>query len=243
MQFSLKRIPLLVFLFGLAGCATTIEPQTASSIRRIGVISIAATDFQRIYVGFMVFGNEGESKDIREWDVDRAYEDQMATALEAVTKATVVRAPYSKWEMVHLNDLNGPMDHPMFWDPNWDAVREANKKYCEENNLDAILFATRVRAGDFIGGTNQRVDGVGIYARSNVAKLYMSARITIFDCRAAKPLILRGFSATSGISKDLATKPIAEWTPEEADQIKNGLIALPGNNWMNGLKSMYGQKP
>jgi len=106
------------FVLGVAGCAThSISPEQAARFKRVGVISLAAYEFDRQYVGVMVFGNEREVKDISAWDVDAAYEEQIAVAVESISSAKAVRAPYAKAEFAHLNDLSGPVDHPLFWDP------------------------------------------------------------------------------------------------------------------------------
>ena len=230
-------------MLSVVGCATQpISNEVASHLKRVGVISMAAREFEREYVGFMVFGNENETKDITAWGIDKAYEDQIAAALERITESRAIRVPYSVTDFSHVNDLNGPIDHPLFWDPNWDSIRTVAKAYCDANSLDAIIFATRERSGDFIGGTNQRVDGAGIYARQKIAKLHLVSRLTVFDCSSAKPLLLRRVSPLKDIPHDLAVKPIPQWTAQDEDLVRQGLIDLPGGAWENSLRTIFPQR-
>jgi hypothetical protein len=225
---------------GLTACAThTLDPEAAARVKRLGVISMAALEFDQVYVAVVVFGNQTQTRDIASWGVDRAYEDQIAAAAESATKATVVRAPYLIQDFAHVNDLNGLVDYPLFWDPNWDKVRSAAQTYCGANQLDAILFATRQRSTDFIGGSNQRVDGAGMYARTNVAKLYLVTRLTLFDCASGQPLLLRQASRTQDIPRELATKPMAQWTAQDEERLRQDLIALPAGAWADMLRDMF----
>ncbi len=237
-----RRVGAAMLAIGLAACAThPLDPEVASRLKRLGVISMAAPEFDRVYVAVVVFGSQTETRDITSWGVDKAYEDQIAAAAETVTKATIVRAPYLIADFIHVNDLNGPVDYPLFWDPNWDKVRATAKTYCDANSLDAIIFATRQRNTDFIGGSDQRLDGAGVYARTNVAKLYLGTRLTLFDCSTGKPLLLRRATPTKDIPRELAVNPIPQWTTQDETTLRQELIGLPASAWTDMLRDMFAQ--
>jgi len=129
-------------------------------------------------------------------------------------------------------------------------VHAIAKAHCEANTLDAIIFVTRERGVDFIGGSNQRVDGAGIYSRGRINKLYLLARMDLFDCGIAKPLILRHLFVSSGtrserkrptldLPENLARKPVSQWTAEDEERLRKELIALPDRGWPESLKDFF----
>lgn len=243
----------------VAGCATspvTITQETASRIHRVGVVSFAAKTFTRQYTGLTVFGNEKESKDISDWNVDKEYEAQIANETQRTLGLSVVIAPYSADEFSHVNDLNGPWEAPAYWGPNWDAIANATKTYCSTNSLDAVFVLAKSMTGDFLAGTNQYFGGTGIYVRGpgdGVSVIHLIAKLALLDCNTAKPIAIRIVASNQGdmpgaivrsaplasLPPEISRKPIPEWTEAQKQRLQAELVALPAQAWAATLNSMF----
>ena len=245
----------------LAGCATSPPPvpdEAATRIRRVAVISMTAQVLHRQYTGLTVFGNEKEEKDIAAWNIDAAYEDQLAAALVKVRPLEVVRAPYPVAQFAHVNDLDGPWDAPAFRTANWGAVGSAISNHCAANALDAIVFATPVQTGDAMGGSNQFYGGAGLYARGpgdRVSILHLVASVALVDCRTARPIATRRlarFRNANGQPRalpfvttgpEVSRIPFSAWTATTEQEVRDGLVKLPGYAWEPTIRSLYGADP
>jgi len=85
----------IAVLLILAGCASTpdrVSPDALAKIRKVGVMSLAAHEFDRKYTGLTVFGNEYEKQDISAWNVDDEYESQMHRAVQGLARFEAVRS-------------------------------------------------------------------------------------------------------------------------------------------------------
>jgi len=229
----------------LAGCASTSKPlsETASSFKKIGVVSVAANDFSRRHVGVTVFGNEFEKKDISGWGVNKAYEAQLATAVEKVFGALAVQAPYAAAEFSRLNESG------------WEAIESVAKAYCASAGVDAIVVAAPRKTGDIYAKTNQRLEGVGIYTRLSHGHLHVLAVVGLLDCRTGKPVatanlarrsiesqngfpIIASDIPTTAIPKMIGRAKMSDWTQGDEQSVRRIVIELPERFWAEAMKEM-----
>lgn len=239
---------LIILLTGCAAPPVNVNPSKAATLKRVAPISAVADSFTRKYVGLTVFGNEKEELPIADWEIDSAYEEQLALEIQRTLGATAIRATYPVSEFAHVNDLNGPYYAPAFWGPNWTKIEGAALAYCSANSLDALLVVAKRTSEDFVARTNQHISGAGIYSRgpvNNVSVLHVLAQVGLIDCATGKPIAIRpltwGADASSGtvrplfplapIPHEVARLPIGQWSAEIRDRIRNDLIAAPRRAW------------
>lgn len=251
---------LAIFLTGLllSACATqevSISSEAASRLNRVGIVSVTANHFTRQYVGFTVFGDELEQKELADWNINAQYEGQLAKAVEAILGAKAVRAPYSAAEFSRVNDVNGPWNAPAFWGPNWTAIEGTARTYCAANELDAVVVAGRFKTSDIFSKSNQSVEGLGIYSGRGADLLHLLTVLGLIDCKTAKPLAsrlvfrsrpgaeaqARQFFPTIALPSEVARMKISEWPPGTEEKIKQLVVALPGQAWAETLKLMVPQ--
>ena len=259
---TLTSIAAAIIVALCAGCASTprtATSETTASYKRIGVVSVTAQAFSRKHVGLTVFGNELEKIDSSSWDVDAKYEEQISKQLSTLGGFEVVRAPYSRQEFLHINDLNGPWDAPAFRTPNWGAVEKTIKDYCAKNQVGAIVATFAVEAPDFIGSSNQYIRGAGLYTRgfgnSTRAVLHLISGVALVDCQTARPVAIRGLASTQEgfpgqilraspikpMPVDLSRAPLGQLTEPQLATIKQALILLPEDAWAPTLYAVFGR--
>jgi len=259
---TLTSIAAAIIVALCAGCASaprTASPETISNYKRIGVVSVTAQTFSLQHVGLTVFGNELETIDSSSWDVDAKYEEQVAKQLSTLGGFEVVTAPYPRQDFLRVNDLNGPWDAPAFRGPNWGAVEKTIKDYCTKNQVGAILAVIAVDSPDFIGSTNQRIRGAGLYTRgfgaSKRAILHVIAGVALVDCQTARPVAIRGLASMQEgfpgqilraspirpMPVDLSRAPLGQLTEPQLTTIKQALILLPEDAWPPTLHAVFGR--
>lgn len=255
MKHLLQTLAVVLTTAFLGGCATqnaSIASDVFKRLNRVGVVSVTANRFTRQYVGVTAFGNEWEEKALAEWNINAQYEGQIALAVESVLGAKAVRAPYVAADFSRVNDVNGPWDAPAFRGPNWGAIEGSTKAYCAANNLDAVIVVGRLRGADIFGGTNQGVDGAGIYSRRSINVMHLVSVVGLLDCKTAAPLAVQGLKRrqpgaaldagmvvpTRELPSEIARTKIPDWTPEVESQIKQLIVSLPGSAWQDTLGAM-----
>jgi hypothetical protein len=238
----------------LTGCATaprTIAPDVAAGIKRLGVVSVTADEFTRLYVGVTVFGNEREKKAIAAWNLDKAYEEQIGAAAEQVFGATVVKAAYPVADFARVNALKNGWDAPAYWGPHWDVIEAPVRDWCAANRMDAVLVAAQQKALDPFAGTNQAVAGAGVYSARMMGPsvLHLLSTLSLLDCKTGKVLVTRGlYKSEEGRHRDrlvslplpteVTRMPIPEWTPEVESRLRQDLVDLPRSAWTSTLRAM-----
>jgi hypothetical protein len=243
--------------FIVTGCASTPQPPLAENVRaglkRVAVISTTGKTFTRQYTGLTVFNNEKEEIDVTDWRIDEQYEEELRGVLEKEFGVTVVRAPYPVTEFLHVNDLNGAWDAPVNWGPNWDKITAVTQSYCTANALDGLLVLARSKTSDYIAGTNQSFGGIGIYGRGPAktsAVLHLVAKLGLLDCKTGKPLMVRYFATDqeyftqraaplATLPPELGTTPIASWTTDQRQLIRDEIRGLPFVAVRSTLRSLF----
>lgn len=226
----------------------------------MGAVSVAADTYTRLYVGLTVFGNEKEQRDIRSWELDRVYADQLGEAAAAALKATYVRGPYATADFAPVNDLTGPWDAPAFWGPNFGKIERAARDYCAANELDALFVAAKQKNADVIGRTNQPLEALGIYGRFRPVGdahyvLYASFRIGLLDCKTGRVVdsiglgYVRGDRAWTGAPPmhmppvAVASKPPSQWDAKAEATMRDYLTTLPMLAWEKSINAMVNPPP
>lgn len=258
--------PSLTRLFGalsitaaLAGCVTApqpVEPVTAAKIKRVDVISVAAGEFNRTYVGLTVFNNDKETLPIADWGIDKAYEDQLTEVIKAGRDITVTRSPYQRERFTKANEINRGWDGGYAWKD----IESAARDHCAVNSLDALFVLNRSWSGDIFSGTNQSFNGIGLFARGGAgptrSHLHVVATLALLDCQSGQPLAIRLVARTQqGLPGDISRsipyrsisfskpkKPISTWTEAELAQMRETLTQLPQGTWSVAIDSILPSK-
>src|SRR6267154_4493243 len=110
MKTPITILALVLIATVCAGCAsvpinTTTPPEALARFKRIGVVSITAQTFSRVYAGLLSV--EREQIDSSSWDIDSTYERQIATELSALGGFEVVAGAYSRPEFSRLAYQDG----------------------------------------------------------------------------------------------------------------------------------------
>jgi hypothetical protein len=211
------------------------------SIKRFGVVSVAADKFTRSYIGFTVFTNKDDEIDVTSWGLDAAYADQLGKAAAELLNAQYVAASYSHDDFSKINETT--------WRgaPNWSSIEAAVKTYCGANELDALLVISKDR-GTMPGTALHRVP-MGIQGGGYGGYLRLSATIAVYDCttgrmrqtellRFAPPGQLVWQLPQVEISRNLMTHSLSEMDDKTRDEMKSKLLSLPGRDWDETLKLM-----
>lgn len=239
----------------VSGCTTTLPtiPQdTLGQLKRVGVVSQAADQVSRQYVGLTVFGNEQDRRVIGDWNLDAEYEGQLAQAVSEVLHAQAVSMDAGRAAFAKVNSLNGPYSAAAFWGPNFDVIADPVKAACQDKSLDAIVVVGRTTAMDFFGKTNQSIEGLGVYGRRGVGgRVHVLAKLAVMDCKTSKPLATRWLQRkgeqgarsetripTAVVDAALASKPLAQWTDTESKQLRDQLASMPSSAWKDTLREM-----
>lgn len=250
----LSRLCTFLLIGILASCATNqpLPKETISQLKRVGVVSQTGNPLYRQYVGITVFGNELDTEDISTWNLDELYEEQLATAVSAVFNSEVLILTQYRSQFGGVNSLNGPYSAPAFWGPNFEKISEVTLRACQEQALDAVIVVARWQSEDILGGTNQKVEGVGVYARRGYAKAHVLSEIGFMECKSGKVLTIaqlirptaghstsfRDSVVTAPFDPAVAAKPYPTWSQAEKDQLKQILSKLPSDAWEPTLRSM-----
>jgi hypothetical protein len=197
-----------------------IDAALAAKIKRTDVISVAGGEFNRRSIGLTVFSNDKETIDVPDWGIDKAYEAQIAEVIRAGRDISVVRAPYKRELFAKANELNGGWEGGYAWKD----IESAVQAHGTANSLDALFVLTRSGSGDFLAGTNQSFDRVGMYARGGVGAtktyLHVVAPLALLDCQTGKPiearLVAKKQEGLPGeISRTIPCKQIAFSKPQK----------------------------
>lgn len=250
----------LVVTLGV-GCASTPRsaPDAASKYKRVGVISVVGQTYFRQYVGLTVLGNELEKVDSSLWDIDPNYEEQALKEVATIGGVDAVRGTFARKDFMRIHDLNGPWNAPAFRGPNWQAIATPLKNYCSNNGVSAVMVVYAAESVDFLGGSNQSLQGMGSYARgiadwTRASTLHLVAYVALVDCDLGKPVaerwlsavkdtssgVLRGIPQTS-IPAEVSRTPFDRLPAAEVDALKGKLLVLPSMAWAPTVQALFGR--
>jgi hypothetical protein len=241
----------IVVCFGCASTPDTVAPDVLAGYKRIGVVSITAQTFSRVYAGLLSV--EREQIDSSSWDIDSTYERQIATELSALGGFEVVAGAYSRPEFSRLGFQDGGV--------NWDALESPIKDYCAKNQVNAILAAVKAYGNDFISNSHQRLDGAGFFASGTNFHvrgrgfLLLITIVALVDCQTARPVATRGLaslrdglpgqilraSPVISVPQEIARAPLKQLTEAQIAMIKDNLVELPKKSWEPTLRAIFGK--
>ena len=227
-----KAFVVLTAALYLSGCANknTLPSNALDQFKKIGVVSHTAETLHKLNIGMSVFGNNYDHQDISEWKIDETYEIQLASEIEAILKVeSVIIGDHLDFSQV--NSLDGPYSAPAFWGPNFDAIKNVTLTACQENKLDALFIVARYQGSDFIGITNQKIEGAGIYTRRKTTLVHLLSKIGVMDCKLGKVIavtrLINDSTAKQSvlnqnpaviINRNLAQKAYSEWNKKEKNK-------------------------
>lgn len=259
LQSLARPLGALAITAALAGCVTApkpLESGAAAKIKRVDVISVAAGEFNRTYVGLTVFNNDKETLPIADWGIDKAYEDQLTAVITAGRDITVTRSPYQRERFVKANEVNRGWDGGYAWKD----IESATRDHCAANSLDALFVLNRSWSGDIFAGTNQSFNGIGLFSRGGAGPtrsyLHAVTTLALLDCQTGQPLAIRLVARTQeGLPGDIARsipyrsisfskpkKPISTWTEAELAQMRETLTQMPQSTWPIAVDSILPAK-
>lgn len=249
---------LLICSSGCSTISTSVPQEAASRIKRVSVISVLAEEASTQKIGMTVFNNSREVKNISDWGIDSLIEAQVTKEIEGQGRLTVVSVPYTRADFLHAQDLNGPWDAPAFRGTNWGAIKEATKKHCADNAIDGIVLVNRRSTGDFLGGSNAELRGIGYYVRSggmnNVSQFHVLAEVGLLDCRSEQPLAALALSTqqsgwsmsakdsvpAKAVPTTQARYPLRSYTEERIAELKKNFESVTQPAWGPTLKALFG---
>ncbi len=248
-----------LFAVSLLTACATVQPlpkEVVAAAKRIGVVSQVGDTLNKQYVGITVFGNEQDPQNIADWNLDLVYEQQLAAAVKTIFNVDAVLLSDRRAEFSEVNRPSGAYRSLGSEVPNFENVSETGNHVCQALALDAVVLAAKWKSGDFLGGTNQSLEGIGIYARPRRtnAAVHVLFKLGYFDCKSKKFLsiapvmnVLTPGSDSFGyviarINGDLAAKPYSQWTPSDKQTLNQTVISLPVDAWTSTLRQMVSPK-
>lgn len=254
MQRPTTTVLAALAMVACSGCTSipnTAGPELLAGYKRIGVVSITAQTFSRVYAGLLSV--EREQIDSSSWDVDSAYERQIATDLSTLGGFEVAAGTYSRPEFSRLVYQDGGFK--------WDALESPTKDYCAKNQVNAILVAVAAYGQDFMSNSHQRLEGAGFFASGTNfhvrgrGYLHLITIVALVDCQTAKPVAARGLaslrdglpgqilraSPVTLVPVELARAPLKQLTEAQIAMIQGNLVELPKKSWEPTLRAIFGK--
>jgi hypothetical protein len=242
----------LCILLAACGTAQKLPADTAGPSKRIGVVSQIGDSLNKQFIGVTVFGNTRDRQDISTWKLDALYEEQLADAVKTAFKAETVLLSDVRAEFAGVNSLTGPWSAPAFWGPNFEVIADITKRTCQAKGLDAIVVVAKWTSQDILSGTNQVLEGVGIFGRRGIATAHVLAKLGYMDCRSGKAMaesrVLKAATATnssfakrvvaSPLDAEFGESPYTTWTRADKARIWEVFGSLPSSAWLPTLQEM-----
>lgn len=236
----MRKVALILGIISLAGCASqpvSLSEEQIKSLNRVAVVSVTGNQIVRKHVGLTIFTNKETSMDVQEWKLDRYYEDQIGAAVKDISQLELKSLRINRSELMSVYDLS-PHQAPAFQKPKWDKVGPMLHDIAKQNNLDGIFVLVRSDSSDYIGQTNQSLNGLGIYSRFGNQTAYLHAALYFVDGESGRP------TANTEVTKDykfinrpdallpegVYDEPMTEMTAPEREQLKEIFLGLFGDD-------------
>lgn len=238
----MRKVLLMLGVMLLAGCASkpvSLSEDQIKSLDRVAVVSVAGNRLIRKHVGLTIFTNKETSMDIREWKLDRYYEDQISAAVKDIAQLEVAPARVDGSALLHVYDLTGPWDAPVFRKPNWDKVAPTLRDIATQNDLDGIFLLVRSESSDSIGArTYEFLNGLGIYSHFGNQTAYLYAALYFIDGESGRPAanteVTKGYESINrpdvSLPEGVYDKPMEQMTEPEREQLREIFLGLFGDD-------------
>lgn len=235
-----------------AGCSSVpeqVDANLAASIKRIGIVAVVGDEIELRGVGATVFGNRRDFIPVESMGLNELIYESARAVLVSNGRYTVNRVPASSKLFDRMYGWSSQASPVRL-----DLVKTELGDLAGRCGCDALLLFTRTVQPDLIGGTNQLLVGLGVYARTvndepRSTAVYTAYHSVLLDARTLEALA----GATSTRSPEeryryaLPWKPIAAsaWprggkapTPEQIEIIGPQIRSLLSESVPNSLKAI-----
>lgn len=243
---------LFLLVTGSAAANNTL-PEKFSHLKRLGVVSLVGQTLHRVYVGLTVFTNELESEPIVEWQLDSHYERQIVEAGTGVGFELVVIPGMRETVAAGVKESKYKIPYTPR-SSHYPETAAYLKDMALKHQLDGYIFVLPVKLNDRIGGSNQYLEGLGLYRRgagetTRWSARYFFATIQVFDrhlVRFADRNVDRSFYRTRGSTEQFVPieltpsavtgRPLAALSPDERMALREQFMELPAKHWEATLR-------
>lgn len=170
----------LLVLIALAGCDHTprVAPERLASVRSVGIISAMPEEATVQIVGITAFGNSRQPVSIADWGINDRLTRELREHLDR--RFAVREISYDRSNIIARSE-------PAFtFSPS--PLPALVAELAKANPADIYLVIARAAWEDPIGGSNQTVEGIGVYRRAQLVRearvaAFAFYRLTVFDGR------------------------------------------------------------
>ncbi len=164
---SHRVFALLTIIAVLAGCATTIKPEQASNIKRIGVISLLGDDFRVYDYGFTIFEKRDRKRlQKSDWTIEQLVQNSYKAAIEDGSNYTYVATKVDRDKLAAAYGAqSGEVwerldDKSLYADAN--RISSELKALGAGNNVDTWVIVSPLRTTSPIWQRDLYIVGTGV---------------------------------------------------------------------------------
>jgi hypothetical protein len=192
--FMKAKIFCLFVLLTLSACATlpsSVEDLTPpDQLGKIAVISVLGDNMNISYIGATVFGNRHSAADVSEWDIDKFVvtktEDYLKQNGYIVKRLSYEKAPLLE---VYNNPEPGYGTYSKY-------VEDYLAKLAGDEGIDTFLVIYNTYHEDYVGGSEERLLGYGLYQRFTLlsapaAALYSNLRFELITPKPFRKVMVK----------------------------------------------------
>lgn len=227
----MRKVLLALGIMLLAGCASkpvSLSENQKESLERVAVISVAGDRLIRKHIGLFIFNDKETPMNVREWKLDRYYEDQVSAAIKNIVQLDVVSAQFERSELLRVYDLTGPWDATAFRKPNWDKVAPMLSNITTRNDLDGIFLLLRSESSESVGARNEFLNGLGIVSHFGEQTAYLRGTLYFIDGASGGPAgnteVTKVYESVNrpdaSLPEGVYDKPLEQMSASERKQLK-----------------------
>jgi len=184
-QFISRTLVIFLVLSVLYGCAAARPEHLPEALngRSVVVLSTVGDTMNLMHVGTTVFQNTQASVDVARWRLDAYLEEHVLQVLErdGRFRPRIATDPQSREIMMGVGYDAG--NTPIY------AIKERKgktKRVAALEKADLVLLLAPDNEGDVFFGTNQSMDGYGVYQRSFLGVktkhvVYATLQMVLYD--------------------------------------------------------------
>lgn len=237
----------LLFILLVGSCQSLpkqLDPEALSNIRRVAVISAAGQTLWQPNVPWQ--GNL--YSDVSDWMLNDHWEQLLAkAATEAGFEVASISAPNGIRSSIA--ESAGYWQMSMYNTPNWSNIEGILKSTASEARADVLIVIART-LNDYYGLLRY---GLGVTTEReffNVsASLSLHVDIFLIDGRSGRQIarvrvrdLNRVAWVSRSVSKDVATTPMQEWTPEQRKEVRELALTMADAPLLAATKQLLTSK-
>lgn len=238
---TLAAIAGAVCLFAAASAdAKKLEAATLGAIKKIAVVSAAGDNLICRATGVTVFGNDYESENVREWNLDAEWQAQLVEAANALGRFEVTPLPTEdRAALLAIEDES--------------AIAEAIRSIASSAGTDAVLLFLSPLTDTYY--KEVYLDDYGVFTYSMAFKkrtiYYLSGRLYLYD---ASGKLLDTQYLPGETPKGLTPLPhaaapehlralcLSAYSPEDREALRSALVEIPKLLWAPALEKLLETK-